>query len=182
MNKKIVSLLVAGILCMSIVGCESKVEESQPVKFSQVEEQVEEVTVEPTNLVIDGDTATIEITNIKKVNDWEGNQAIQIEYTFTNKQEEPTCGLVGATFEVFQNGKSMEVACVDDTEFNEQVDLMQGMSQEKCRAYYLIEDNSTVTLYGVENYGSAWLEHNQIPTFEVDLSNPDSITIVRVNN
>lgn len=181
--KKLLGLVVVGMVGLSVIGCEST-EETQPVEFSQVEETVveETVKVEPTNLVIDGETATIEITNIKKVKDWDGNNAITIEYSFTNKQEEPTCGLVGAAFEVFQNGKSMESACVDDTEFNEQVDLMQGMTQEKCRAYYVVEDDSIVTLYGVENYGSLWVEHSQMPTFEIDLSNPESISIVRVAN
>ena len=43
-----------------------------------------------------------------------------------------------------------------ENEFNEQTNLKQNISQDNCKNYLVLSDNSDVELEVYETYGSAW--------------------------
>ena len=50
----------------------------------------------------------------------------------------------------------MEIAMVDRDKFDEQINLKKGITQDNCKNYYVLSDDSPVELEVYETNGSAW--------------------------
>lgn len=148
---KISSLLVAGMLSVSTVGCNnsSNTEVDKPkeqVEQSAKEENKKEKVVD--TMLVANDDVEIEITGIELGKDYDGNDVLIVKYNFTNKGEEPTSAMMNAHMQAFQNGKEIETAImVDGNEYNDQLDIMKGITQEDCWYTFALEDMSEVTLF-----------------------------------
>lgn len=154
---KLISLIIAGTLTLtgcSSDGSTSNTEETQ-VKVEKQEEEIA-TSVKSDDMVVDQEMITFKLDGIKVVKDYEGNDALEINYTFTNKQEDATSALVGVCTDGYQNGKEMEIAIVDRSEFKEQIDLKKGVSQDNCTNYLVLTDDSEVELEVYQTYSSAW--------------------------
>ena len=157
--RKLLGLVLSGMLVISMVGCSSDTDDESKDNNTKitVEKKKEKTNkVNADNMIVDQDTMTFKLDGVKVVKDYEGNDALEINYTFTNKQEDATSALVGVCTEGYQNGKQMEVAIIDRSEFKEQIDLKQGISQDNCTNYLVLTDDSEVELEVYETYGSAW--------------------------
>lgn len=171
--KKLLSLVASGLLVGSLmVGCSNTNDTDDTAKDSntkvKVEKQKEEESkVNADNMIVDQDTMTFKLDGIKVVKDYEGNDALEINYTFTNKQEDATSALVGVSIDGYQNGKGMEIAIVNSSEFNEQINLKQGITQDNCTSYYVLSDDSIVELEVYETFGSAWEKDPAV--FEINI-------------
>lgn len=150
---KLISLIIAGVL--TLTGCSSDGSTSN-TEDTQVKQEETTTSIDPNNMVVEQEMMTFKLDGIKVVKDYEGNNALEINYTFTNKQEEATSALVGVCTDGYQNGKEMEVAIVDRSEFKEQVDLKKGVSQDNCTNYLVLTDDSEVELEVYQTYSSAW--------------------------
>ena len=108
-------------------------------------------------MILDQETMTFKLDGVKVIKDYDGNDALEINYTFTNKQEEATSALVGVCIDGYQNGKQMEIAIVDTDEFNEQTNLKKGITtRQLIKINYVLSDDSPVELEVYETNGSAW--------------------------
>mgnify|MGYP004528294743 CR=1 FL=1 len=159
--KKLLGLILIGMLVVSMAGCSSdtantKDESKDSNNKVSMEKKEKTKKVDATNMVVDRDTMTFKFDAFKVIKDSDGNDALEIDYTFTNKQENATSALVGVSIDGYQKGKEMEVAIVNSNEFNEQINLKQNISQNNCRNYLVLRDNSDVELEVYETYGSAW--------------------------
>lgn len=158
--KKVLSILTASILAGSLmVGCSSDTSDTSKdsntkVKVEKPKEKTTKVNAD--NMIVDQETMKFKLDGVKVVKDYEGNDALEINYTFTNKQEDATSALVGVCIDGYQNGKEMEIAIVNDSEFNEQTDLKNGVTQDNCKSYHVLSDDSPVELEVYETSGSAW--------------------------
>lgn len=152
---KISSLLVAGILSVSTVGCNNssntevdkpKEQVEQSAKEENKEENKEEKVVD--TMLVANDDVEIKITGIELGKDYEGKDVLIVKYNFTNNGEEPTSAMMNAHMQAFQNGKEIETAImVDGNEYNDQLDIMKGITQEDCWYTFALEDMSEVTLF-----------------------------------
>lgn len=167
--KKLLSLVTSGLLVGSLmVGCSNTDDTAKDSNTKvKVEKQKEENKVNADNMIVDQDTMTFKLDGIKVVKDYEGNDALEINYTFTNKQEDATSALVGVSIDGYQNGKGMEIAIVNSSEFNEQINLKQGITQDNCTSYYVLSDDSIVELEVYETFGSAWEKDPAV--FEINI-------------
>ena len=112
--QKLLMLLMAVILSISLVACGGGDSgEAPPAESSQAEEQVEE-TGGGAQIGDEIDIAkgkySVTINELRTANDYEGNPAVVINYTFANKSEETTSAMVATYFEVFQDGIQLENA------------------------------------------------------------------------
>lgn len=158
--KKVLSILTASILVGSLmVGCSSDTSDTSKDSDTKVKVEKEKEKsnkVDSDNMILDQETMTFKLDGVKVIKDYDGNDALEINYTFTNKQEEATSALVGVCIDGYQNGKQMEIAIVDTDEFNEQTNLKKGITQDNCKNYYVLSDDSPVELEVYETNGSAW--------------------------
>lgn len=157
--KKLLGLVLSSILFISMVGCSDNTSDesndsSTKVKVEKKKEETNKVN--PDNMTVNQDTMIFKLDSVKVIKDYEGKDALEINYTFTNKQEDATSALVGVSIDGYQHGKGMEVAIVNSSEFNEQTNLKQNISQDNCKNYLVLSDNSDVELEVYETYGSAW--------------------------
>ncbi|MEG0857725.1 MAG: DUF5067 domain-containing protein [Terrisporobacter sp.] len=158
--KKILSILTASILAGSLmVGCSNDTSDTSKDSNTKVEvekpkEKTNKVNVD--NMIVEQESMTFKLDGVKVVKDYDDNDALEINYTFTNKQEDATSALVGVCIDGYQNGKEMEIAIVNSSEFNEQTDLKKGITQDNCKSYHLLRDDSPIELEIYETYGSAW--------------------------
>lgn len=151
---KISSLLVVGMLSVSIVGCnnssntevdEPKEQVEQSSNLSTQKEKDEEVV---DAMVLSDEYTEIEITGVEIVKDYEGKDALIVKYNYTNKREEPNSAMVNVYMKAFQNGKEIQsAAMIMNNEYNDQVDIMTGITQEDCWYTFVLEDTSEVTLF-----------------------------------
>lgn len=169
--KKSLSILIASIIAGTlIVGCSSDTSDTSKDSNTKVKVEKEEektTKVNEDNMIVDQDTMAFKLDGIKVCKDYEGNNALEINYTFTNKQEEATSALVGVCIDGYQNGKQMEIAIVDSNEFNEQTNLKKGITQDNCKNYYVLSDDSNVELEVYETSGSAWSKNPA--TFKINI-------------
>lgn len=157
--KKLLGLVLSSILFISMVGCSDNTSDesndsSTKVKVEKKKEETNKVN--PDNMTVNQDTMIFKLDSVKVIKDYEGKDALEINYTFTNKQEEVTSALVGVCVDGYQNGEQMEIAMVDRDKFDEQINLKKGITQDNCKNYYVLSDDSPVELEVYETSGSAW--------------------------
>ena len=151
---KISSLLVAGMLSVSTVGCNNssntevdkpKEQVEQSSNINMQEEKEEKVVDE---MVLSDEHTEIEITGVEMAKDYEGKDALIVKYNYTNKREEANSAMINVYMQAFQNGKEIQsFPIIMNNEYNEQVDIMKGITQEDCWYTFVLEDTNEVTLF-----------------------------------
>ncbi|WP_195547807.1 DUF5067 domain-containing protein [Holdemania sp. 1001095H_141210_F2] len=130
--KKIMSLVLVGLLCFGVMGCSSdnssepteepKVEESTPTEEPKVEESTptEELKVEETkkgkvdNINVDNSEGTLTYVKHELVKDYEGKDSILVYYDYTNKQDETSYADRIFRPQAFQNGVECDFTVLSD--------------------------------------------------------------------
>lgn len=78
------------------------------------------------------------------VKDYDGNDALLVNYSFTNNSEETTSGLVAVYLQAFQDGVELEIATVEGRTYDEQKDIRPGVTMDTCQAAYVLTSDSPV--------------------------------------
>lgn len=94
------------------------------------------------------DDFSVEYLRHEVSEDYEGNPALVVYYTYTNNSDEASSAMVDAYIKAFQNGVERESAILMDSSdeaLNYTKDVQPGYSLE-CRNAFVLEDMSDVTL------------------------------------
>lgn len=86
----------------------------------------------------------VKLNDCSITTDYEGKDAIIVDYSFTNSSEETVCALVSVLLKAFQDGVELDLATVMRDEFNEQKDLRPGTTIDGCQAAFLLTSDSPV--------------------------------------
>ncbi len=125
------SLAVAG--CLGLVGCGGS---DEPAGDAAQEEQEPEVQSD----------YEVSIDGARLTEDYEGNSAIVVTFTWTNNSEDTTSFAAALMPTVFQNGVELETAVVVDDQYDSSgylAEVKTGGTTEVQMAY-LLEDESEV--------------------------------------
>ena len=84
--KKLLGLVLSSILVISMVGCSDNTSDesndsSTKVKVEKKKEETNKVN--PDNMTVNQDTMIFKLDSVKVIKDYEGNDALEINYTFT---------------------------------------------------------------------------------------------------
>lgn len=143
---------------MSLAGCggdsssagtsnqaESSVSSAQNEDVST--EEVQEETEAPTNIADVGDYH-VEIKSAALAQDYEGNPAVVITYSWTNNSEDTTSPMVAVSTSVFQNGVGMDSAIIgDDTvcdSMTQMTEVRPGTTIDVQEAFSLSDTTSPI--------------------------------------
>ena len=160
MKKKLVTLLLAGVLALSATACTSAEEPKEETKTEEAKEKEEvpaetdtEETPEEVKEEVPEDDGIIDFTaekfNVKYVKyefgtDYEGNKCLYYYYTFTNNGEENATAGIAAHVQCFQDGSECEMAITED--MNDSMnnyamnEVQPGGTVEVCQTYKLKSD------------------------------------------
>ena len=160
MKKKLVTLLLAGVLALSVTACTSTEEPKEETKTEEAKEKEEvpaetdtEETPEEVKEEVPEDDGIIDFTaekfNVKYVKhefgtDYEGNKCLYYYYTFTNNGEENATAGIAAHVQCFQDGSECEMAITED--MNDSMnnyamnEVQPGGTVEVCQTYKLKSD------------------------------------------
>nr|DAZ28721.1 MAG TPA: protein of unknown function (DUF5067) [Caudoviricetes sp.] len=161
MKKKLVTLLLAGVLALSATACTSTEEAKEGTKTEATEEKEEtpaetetkESSEEETKEEVKEDDGIIDFTaetfNVKYVKhefgtDYEGNKCLYYYYTFTNNGEENATAGLTAHVQCFQDGSECEMAITEDS--NDSMnnyamnEVQPGGTVEVCQTFKLKSD------------------------------------------
>ena len=161
MKKKLVTLLLAGVLALSVTACtsteepkeETKAEEAKEKEEVPAETDTEETPEEEAKEEVPEDDGIIDFTaekfNVKYVKhefgtDYEGNKCLYYYYTFTNNGEENATAGIAAHVQCFQDGSECEMAITED--MNDSMnnyavnEVQPGGTVEVCQTYKLKSD------------------------------------------
>lgn len=161
MKKKLVTLLLAGVLALSATACtsteepkeETKTEEAKEKEEVPAETDTEETPEEEVKEEVPEDDGIIDFTaekfNVKYVKhefgtDYEGNKCLYYYYTFTNNGEENATAGIAAHVQCFQDGSECEMAITED--MNDSMnnyamnEVQPGGTVEVCQTYKLKSD------------------------------------------
>lgn len=155
MKKIITTLLAIVMLSVNMVGCNVSNNENVNKPKEQTEQNSnidtkkdEEKDTTVNTMILSDENTEIEITGVEVTKDYDGNDALIVKYNYTNKQDEPNSALMNVYMEAFQNGKQIESsAFLMNNEYNDQVDIMKGITQEDCWYTFSLVDMSEVTLF-----------------------------------
>ena len=157
MKKKIVTLLLAGVLAVSAVACgssdtepkaEQKTEQKEEVKKEEAKEDSEEAPAEEADdgvINFTTDAFNVTYTRHEFGTDFEGNKALLFYYNFTNTSEENATAGVTANVQCFQDGSECEMAVM--AEMNDAMnnyamnEVQSGGTVEVCQTYKLKSDS-----------------------------------------
>lgn len=152
MKKKLVTLLLAGVLALSVTACTSTEEPKEETKTEEAKEK-EETPEEEVKEEVPEDDGIIDFTaekfNVKYVKhefgtDYEGNKCLYYYYTFTNNGEENATAGIAAHVQCFQDGSECEMAITED--MNDSMnnyamnEVQPGGTVEVCQTYKLKSD------------------------------------------
>lgn len=151
MKKKIVAMLLAGTMALSMTACggDSEPSKDNETKTEATTDQKEEPK-EESQPVDDGIIDfTAEKFNVKYIrhefaNDYEGNKCLLYYYTFTNNSEENATAGITAHVQCFQDGSECEMGIMaeqNDSMNNYALNEVQpGGTVEVCQVYKLKSD------------------------------------------
>ena len=88
----------------------------------------------------------VEIKGASLAKDWSGNNAIVIEYTWTNNSDDTTSAMMSMYEKAFQDGVELDTALVDGVSDNYTKDVRPGVSIDVKKAFELTSDTSEVEL------------------------------------
>lgn len=100
------------------------------------------------------------------VQDYEGNDALLVNYSFTNNSEETTSALIGVYLKAFQDGVQLEIATVMGRDYDEQKEIRPGVTMETCQAAFLLNSNSPVEV----EVSDIWTEPTVGKIYEINKS------------
>lgn len=137
--KKLITLAVVCVMAVACVGCSSGEETS-----STGGGEVEPAKVESAS------GYTVEIGEATVTEDYEGNAALVVEYTWTNAGDEATMFEVAIDDKAYQNGVQLEYATisVDNKQFDMEaswLEIKPGATQTVYQAF-LLADQSDVEI------------------------------------
>ena len=107
------------------------------------------------NLRLTTDDFTVSFEKSDIGTDYEGEQALMVYYTITNKGSETLVPSVAVTFKALQDDTTLDPTIVSDEPLseNESAEVSQGDSVRVCTSFILL-DQSDVTLQLYETFGS----------------------------
>lgn len=155
MKKRFFTLALALALILSLSSCGSS---DSPASSSNenvtVIEAPSKETEAPTVPLSDsGELGQLEVSigDLEHIQDYDGNPAILIHFTFTNNSEENQSAMFSLAYKAFQNGIGLEDAFIMDESIHSSDDLMKeiqpGTTIELTKAYALSSDTAPVEFY-----------------------------------
>lgn len=134
----VVTLAVAVASPLALAGCGSSDEApADDVSSEQTEQAEPEAPASDYAVTIDGVTVT---------EDYEGNPAVIVDYTFTNNSDEATSFAVACHAKVFQNGVQLESAITTDDLGNGYMAEIKPGASTQARLAYSLTDQSDITV------------------------------------
>ena len=168
MKKKLLVLMIAGMMSLSAVACggtsdtqepntqeaDSNAEDGAATDEASADEATADEAEAEDDGVINFDGEGYNVTYVKHETgtDYEGNPCLYYYYTFTNNGEQNTSAAVASYIQCFQNGVQCQSAITsesNDSMDNYMMEVQPGGSVEVCQAFSL-SDTSDVTIEASE--------------------------------
>ena len=184
MKKKIVAIMLAGMMSLSAVACggtsdtqepdtqeaDSSAEDGASTDETSADDTAADEAEAEDDGVINFDGEGYNVTYVKHETgtDYEGNPCLYYYYTFTNNGEENTSAAVTSYIQCFQNGVQCQSAITtesNDSINNYMMDVQPGGSIEVCQVFSL-SDTSDVTIEASELISLDDAKDTQIITLE----------------
>lgn len=148
--KKLLCLCLAALMLFTLASCgegAAPVQKGTTPAISRDAAPAEPAPAEPTapaENTGEGDLAEyhVRVTGYQLIKDYEGKDAIVLDYEFTNNGEEATSALYALYFKLFQNGIQLEHAFVVDDNYdseNDSKDIKTGVTLA-CQCAYVLEN------------------------------------------
>lgn len=144
MYKK-VAVLMAAVLSLALWGCGGSSSSSSSDSSSNKETQEEQVVEQPKEEEKQADSKiAVSIDGATLGQDYDGNPAVIVTYTFTNVSSENAENFLTACYaQVYQNGVECELAFVPDLEGDSSTNVKAGASYTLQQAY-TVTDTSPI--------------------------------------
>lgn len=184
MKKKLLVLMIAGMMSLSSVGCGGTSDTQEPDAQetdggSEDEANTDNSSADDTATdgakaeddgIINFDGEGYNVTYVKHETgtDYEGNPCLYYYYTFTNNGEENTSAAVASYIQCFQNGVQCQTAITtdgNDSIDNYMLDVQPGGSLEVCEVFSL-SDTSEITIEASDLISFDDTKDTQIITLE----------------
>lgn len=158
MKKKIMSLLIAGVLAASVTACGGSSEPAADPADSETAEatepaepeEAEEITTGAVDKIsLDNSEGSLVYTKHEVATDYDGNPALLVYFDYTNAKKETSYAQLTFYPQAFQNGVECEMAfMMDDNESisNAAKEIQTGTTLNVAFAYTLQDTESPVTL------------------------------------
>ena len=149
--KKLLTLSIAFLLCLGIAGCSSNTEDQQSDGSSEpkTEEQTEKNETKVDKINLDNSEGTLTYVKHEVTTDYDGNDAIRVYYSYTNKKEDASSAQMTFYPQAFQNGVECDMAFVADeneASNNAAKDIQKGTTIEIAFEYVLTDVENPVTI------------------------------------
>lgn len=153
MRKRALAMIFAAFMALSLVACSSDTSASDtPATGGETAETQQETTEEPTEPETTDSGAVgdydVTIGDCAFTTDIDGNNAIIVNYDFTNNSDEDIAPFVGISMTAFQDGVQLDAAFVMDTSVYDagvgQKQLKPGASLTGCQNAYVLTSTSPV--------------------------------------
>ena len=153
MRKKALAMIFASFMALSLVACGSDTSASDtPATSGEPAETQQETAEEPAEPETTDSGAVgdydVTIGDCAFTTDIDGNNAIVVNYDFTNNSDEDVAPFVGISMTAFQDGVQLETAFVMDTSVYDagigQKQLKPGASLTGCQNAYVLTSTSPV--------------------------------------
>lgn len=184
MKKKLLVLMIAGMMSLSAVACGGTSDTQNPDAQEADSSTVDEASTDDTSAddtsadesepeddgIINFDGEGYNVTYVKHETgtDYEGNPCLYYYYTFTNNGEENTSAAVASYIQCFQNGVQCETAITtdgNDSIDNYMLEVQPGGSLEVCEVFSL-SDTSEITIEASDLISFDDTKDTQIITLE----------------
>ncbi|HIZ77136.1 MAG TPA: DUF5067 domain-containing protein [Firmicutes bacterium] len=179
MKKKLLVLMIAGMMSLSAVACGETSDTQEPDtqesndntgdEASADDAAVDEAESEDDGIInFDGEGYNVTYVKHETGTDYEGNPCLYYYYTFTNNGEENTSAAVASYIQCFQNGVQCQSAITTESNHsinNYMMDVQPGGSIEVCQVFSL-SDTSDVTIEASELISFDDAKDTQIITLE----------------
>lgn len=184
MKKKLLVLMIAGMMSMSAVACGGTSDTQEPDaqetdggseneantdNSSADDTATDEAKAEDDGIInFDGEGYNVTYVKHETGTDYEGNPCLYYYYTFTNNGEENTSAAVASYIQCFQNGVQCETAITtdgNDSIDNYMLEVQPGGSLEVCEVFSL-SDTSEITIEASDLISFDDTKDTQIITLE----------------
>ena len=169
MGKKLIALILCLILALALAACGSS-ESTEPTQITETAKPTEakdtivleappKETEEPEAPLSDsGALGDVEVTigELEYVQDYFGDPAILIHFTFTNNSKENQSAMFSIDFTAYQNGVGLKDATIlDDAVYDSQAlskEIQPGTTIELAEAYTLSSDTAPIEVIVSETF------------------------------
>ena len=159
MKKKLLAVLLAATMALSITACggssepkeeEKTTEETEQTKQKEDEsEEADVITGKVDSISIDNEEGTLTYTNHELSSDYEGNPVIIVYFDYTNKKDETSYAQMTFYPQAFQNGVECDMGILmDENEgvSNSSKEITTGTTLNVAFVYELQDNTSPVTM------------------------------------